>query len=176
MKAHSRMTSCFQSIQKRCAPRTAHLELPVGPSVADKGIHEKLGSTGAWAREFGFNHITTLRRLLQITRSTRGKLFPSNKEISLYAESDVRVAVERFSSLPQADENGYFEISGDAYATIGAYARKKNMNYTSVKNRCSRFAGIDGRSPTGQILLGKFFRESDLEAACAGLTSGKNAK
>lgn len=73
---------------------------------------------------------------------------------------------------PESDESGFFEQNGIRYGTIGALSKTWKINYSTLTNRCARLQGKTGRSPTGQLLIGKFFKESDVQACCKDLIPG----
>lgn len=137
---------------------------------------ETLGTACAWKRKLDVDYDQTMRRLLAKQQGIPGILAANNRKITLYRESVVRQIVENFSALQIADETGFFQLDGMRYGTMGAFVRLHDLEHNMVKKRCAALVGIDGRSPTGQVLPGKFFKESDMCEACKDLIPVSHGK
>lgn len=157
--------SCVRQLQQ-------HLDsLPITDEQGFVTVNsERYGTTGAWSRVLGLKFVNTLaRRLKGETDNVHALLQKNGKEILLYPESMVRGVVSELFSAPQADVSGFFELGNMRHGSIGAFAKAWGINYTTLKNRCAGLQGITGRSPTGQILIKKFFTESDAREQCVDL-------
>ena len=79
-----------------------------------------------------------------------------NKETTLYNFSKAREALESFTSLPEANEEGLFlDQQGMAWATTGYFIKKLKTTYQVVKKRINDVEYIYGRHIGIQVRLYK---------------------
>ncbi len=140
------------------------------PQADEHGLFEldgeRYGTINTWVREFGVNHFTIKKKLVGIEGvAGKDKL---SRICEFYTESTVRERCSDFlENLPQADDNGFFEVGGERHQTIEGWAKELGVAHNSIKKRLLGIKGIRGRYKKGTIC--QFYSESLIRERCSDL-------
>lgn len=116
------------------------------------------------------SNVTILRRLKEAgkigktARSSVGRVLKN----AFYSESDVRSACGNLlKKIPQANEDGFFELEGVKYGTCIAWSRILPISTMIIIPRLKKAKkqGIQGKGRMGQVY--NFYSESDVFEVCA---------
>lgn len=123
---------------------------------------ERYGTTHAWGREMKVAYSTLFRRLIDI-EGFKGR--DSGGRIRIfYPEKIVKEqCVELLADIPQANEDGFFEINGERYGTAFAWSKKFGVTNQLIK-RYLKDKGIKGKNMRGKICI--FYSESEMRQKC----------
>ncbi len=89
---------------------------------------------------------------------------------AFYSEADVReVCANLLQPLPQADNDNFFELSGERYAPYYVWARVLSIGSSSIRKRLNKTKkqSVKGKGKDGGIY--NFYSESDILEVCADI-------
>lgn len=141
------------------------------PQADESGFFEHEGEKYAniytWATIFPISPSELFRRVKKSTiKGISGKA-RNEKEMIFYAQSDIRkLCASTTEKLPQANEEGFFEIENEKYGTVTAWARIVPLSDRTIKRRLEEASksGIKGKDFRSQILV--YYSESDVMETC----------
>ncbi len=123
-----------------------------------------------WARYFkeeeGYQ-ITdvTIRTRLRNTKSVGVKARDKiGRVFTFYSESAVREACANILvKMPQANKEGFFELDGESYGSIGALAKKLNTSHSNLEKiiKNIKLQGITAKDIHGVIRQKKYYKNSE---------------
>jgi hypothetical protein len=104
--------------------------------------------------------------------SIKGKSV-NGRECDLYSESAIRVLISELIDVPQADQNGFFEVNGEKHGTAKAWSTVLPISDQTIKKRLvmAKKPGIRVRAGGG---IRDFYSESAVRQACADLLDKRN--
>ncbi len=143
------------------------------PQADEHGFFElngvKYSTIRTWSKVLSISTVAITCRLKQAQiKSAKGKM--KGRISNFYSEPDVRSACANLlQDIPQADDNGFFELNDNTYGTINAWGRVLPIAETTIRSRLeqNQINGIKGKIKGGQICA--FYSESDIRSVCADL-------
>jgi hypothetical protein len=152
-------------------------EMGISPCMLQAGKDGSLASGSdryrsvqAWSELLKI-HPNTIRTYLKKSGKTPLRIRDSiGHPRAMFSEKDVLESVSALMrDLPQADENGFFEIEGRKYGTVENWQDVLGISASSVRNRLKRckVEGVSGFERGGKIVT--FYSEAAMRKLCADL-------
>jgi len=144
------------------------------PQADEDGFFESDGKTygtiKSFSRALNISEKAIRRRLQQSTLKLIQGKDKTGHALDFYCLNEVReLCSDLLQALPQADEDGFFEIEGKTYGTIHSLSRALNVSYPTIQQRIqqSTLKPIQGKNKIGGV--NDFYCLTDVRELCFDL-------
>jgi len=151
--------------------RNACSDILTAPRVDGTGCYIKndirYASITFWSKKLQISP-ESIKRRLKKSKCLSIRVWTATLKADMYSESDIYNVCSDLldADIPQADDEGFFEIEGIKYGTFASWARELSVSGMCLKERILK---INPKSVQGKDKQGKlwdFYSEVDIRISC----------